>query len=55
MPWKLGVQLYNAPMENSRSLPEMCKWNAFTIDSQIHVCQHWQLIRENIFHLADLN
>ena len=31
------------------SLPEMCKWNGFAIDSRTRLCEHAPAPRENIF------
>jgi hypothetical protein len=53
--WELGLYLCGVPDGNSRSLPEMCKWNAFAIDTLKLVCEHGQLIRENIFHIDGAN
>jgi hypothetical protein len=50
-----GLHLSYAPPENCSSLPEMCKWNAFTIDSPKLVCDDGQLTRENIFHIDGAN
>ena len=49
---RLSLSLGTAPAVNASFFPEMCKWNAFTIDTQKHVCEHEPLNRENIFHIA---
>ena len=51
----LDVALSNPPTGNSTSLPEMSKWNAFTIDTEMLVCEHGHLTRENVFHSAGIN
>jgi hypothetical protein len=37
-----------------RGVPEMCKWNAFTIDRKRGVCKDGASHRENIFHWQEI-
>jgi hypothetical protein len=34
----------------STSFPEMCKWNAFAIDTWRPLCKYEQPVRENFYH-----
>src|SRR5580765_3746165 len=47
--WKIGLN-GNRNSQMSTEFPELCKWNAFTIDSPITRCEDCATSKENICH-----